>query len=211
MKTIGRLSFFAIAAACLASAAGPAPQNLFPTGVGSTWNYQGTMNGASVSIVATIKSAKTSNGVTEATFDWQMAGRSTQMETYRVTSTSVERTRSGAGGANHLNPPLPVIKYPMSVGKAWHWKGSLVNGATSMPSSGDLRVGALEKVKTGAGTFTAYRVDVKLLVSAGGQTAHVDNSYWYAPGAGMVKQSATVSGTGQSVQVEAAISSYKIK
>jgi hypothetical protein len=145
---------------------------------------------------AIVTSSKTAGGTSTVVFRWTMNGNPVQDETYVVTRQSVSRVKSGVGGSNIISPPLTVIRNPMTVGKSWNWKGSIaVGGGQPIPAEATLKVASRETVKSAAGTFSAFRVNMDLRVTAQGQTARIPNSYWFAPGAGLVRQQVTLGAT----------------
>lgn len=186
-------------------------ENLFPTTIGSTWTWTSSASGAGTTMkVEVVKADPPVDG--QALLRYTANGQTTQDETYLVTKSEVARLRSGKDGCNHLEPALPIIEYPMTAGKSWHWKGTITTvtaGGGGLPVDGeaDLKVAGREDVKTDAGTFNAYRVDMHLTVSVSSRSSEFDNTYWFAPNVGMVKQ--TFSGAG--LNVEGAITSYSIK
>ncbi len=214
-------SFRIAAAVVIALALGPrgtaqsGSDTLFPTGQGSKWVYSGTAGKSPIETTAEITSSKTVCGVTTVVVRWDMAGKETQTETYLVSATGVRRARSGRAGANKIDPPIPVIVYPMTVGKSWKWKGSITLGtgeqAPKTDGSADLRVAAKEKVRTGPGEFTAFKVDLSLTISAGNQSQNIPNSYWFAPGKGLIKQSSDIKIGADPTHIEAAASAITIK
>lgn len=197
----------AVGAAVLAK--GFVAENLFPTGVGSTWSYITHISGqpGPVNQSASVVSAKKNGSTTSVVMSYSQNGTPVQQETYLVTPTSVSRSRSGANGANVITPPLPVIKYPMTVGKSWTWKGNIAMPTGKFDGSATLKVVSKSKVKTAAKTFDAYEVRLDLKVMAGGSSADFVNTYWFAPGVGLVKQSMTVNGQ----TIEGSVSKYTIK
>jgi hypothetical protein len=198
----------------LALAAGEAgaQQNLFPTGKGSTWAFQGSLGDISMRMTATILSSQKEGSKTTVVMDWVMNGQSTQRETYVVSPAGVSRARSGMGGTGVITPPVPIIKYPVKSGASWTWKGSIRMGSMEIPASAQLKMVGRETVKIPAGTFNAYRVDMALTVSAQGQTQTIRNTYWFAPGAGLVKQSAQLPGPGgRTITMTGAVTKYTIK
>lgn len=197
-----------------ASSAGS--DSLFPTGKGSAWTFKGTAGPQALEMTAAIASASSAGGKTTVNMQWQMGGRNIQDETYIVTATEVQRSRSGAGGANVITPPITILKMPAKVGTAWTWKGELTTktpqGEMKFNGTAKLKIAARETVKTTGGTFNAFRVDMDLTISAQGQTQTIPNSYWFAPGAGLVKQKITIPGPGgQSVIVQAAATKVSVK
>lgn len=170
-------------------------ENIFPTKTGATWHFTGKAGPNNFSPVCKIVSVKNAGSKSVVLMKWTANGATIQDETYHVSASSVERVSSGVGGASKINPPIPVIKYPATVGKSWNWKGTVTSQGQAIPGTATIKVVSREKLKTGAGTFDAYRIDMELVMSAGGQTVKLPNTYWFAPGKGMVKQSANVMGT----------------
>jgi hypothetical protein len=168
----------------------------------------GEASGQVLNLDAVITSSKTAAGKSTVVFRWTMNGKPVQDEVYHVTPSSVSRAKSGPNASNVISPPLPVIQNPMKVGKAWKWRGTikLPNGMT-MPAQANLTVAKRETVKSAAGTFSAFRVDMGLLITVQNQSAQIPNSYWFAPGAGLVRQRVTL---GQMV-VDAAVTKLTVK
>lgn len=199
-----------LVAACLALGpvavfAGGPDANLFPVSTGSVWNYSGSAAGKAMSLRAEITSVTKSGNATLAVFKWSKGGTAVQEETYRITASEVARVRAGAGGSGDITPPVPVIRYPMTVGKTWKWAGKISTPGGAFQGSAVLKVASKDSVKTGAGSLQAYRVDMSLTLTAGGQSLTIPNTYWFAPGKGLIKQSAP------NQKVEAVLSSYKKK
>jgi hypothetical protein len=169
--------------------------NVFPIKNGATWQFTGKAGPSEFSPTCKVVSVKKAGAKTVVMMKWTASGTAIQDETYHVTANSVERVSSGAGGSNKISPPIPVIRYPLTVGKSWTWKGTVTTQGRPIPGNATIKVAALEKLSTKAGTFNAYRIDMNLVMSAGGQTVRLPNSYWFAPGKGLVKQSANVMGT----------------
>src|SRR5207302_3971917 len=111
------------------------------------------------------------NGKTTAIMLWTINGNPAQEETYVVSAAEVDRSRSGQGGSNVITPPVAIIKYPMAVGKSWSWQGKMeISQHMTLPGTATLKVAGRQTIKTAAGTFNAYRVDMKVTVTANGQT-----------------------------------------
>jgi hypothetical protein len=193
----------------------PADEDLFPTKPGATWTYTGSAGTQPLQMDAVIVSSKSAGGTTTVVERWSIGGNPVQDETYLVTAAGVSRARSGKGGASVLEPPLPIIKYPMKAGKSWKWEGTIATQAggrsINMKADCSLSVSPKEKVKCGAGDIEAFRVDVKMNIYSEGKSMQVPNSYWFAPGIGLIKQSTQLQANGKSLLIEAAVSKYKIK
>jgi hypothetical protein len=180
---------------------------IFPAGTGSKWTYSGSANKQPLTMDAVVKSSKTAGGKTTAVFSWTMNGRPVQEETYIITAAGVSRAKSGPSGAMTINPPIPIVMNPLTVGKSWNWKGKLTAGTQIIEGSSTLKVAARETIKSAAGTFNAFRVDMVLNITAQGQNLKIPNSYWFAPGAGLVRQKATVG----PATIEATVSKMQLK
>jgi hypothetical protein len=189
-------------------------QNLFPIGEGSSWEFSGTAGKQPITMSAKVTSSKAGKDGHIVGMHWLMGANPVQDEEYIVTATSVSRAKSGKDASSTVTPPIPVIKYPMEVGKSWNWSGKIyvAQAKISLDGNATLKVAAKENVKTGAGTFQAYRVDMVLNILQGQQKMTVPNSYWFAPGVGLIKQSSEIAvPNGQKIVIEASVSKYTIK
>lgn len=209
MRHFSRVAIGSILVTTLSlTASAKATEDLFPGQKGSTWNYAGQVSGQKVTMSSTIIAATGSALQRTLVMQWSANGRTNQEETYIVRPGEVVRSKSGPNGAGLISPPLPVIKYPMTVGKTWQWRGTVANGGAPLNGQANLKVAAHEKVQTGVGAVMAYRVDLDLTVSNGAQSVKLVNSYWFAPGMGMIRQRAQLPG---SVSVDAVLTSLKLK
>jgi hypothetical protein len=80
--------------------------------------------------------------------------------------------------AQVCDPPLCTLKYPITPGEKWNYKGVCFEHKLEVA----LKVYDLEEVEVPAGKFKAYRVEWKELGKDRGKTC------WYAPGIGSVKE-----------------------
>ena len=197
----------ALVALAFPAQAGQGGKSLFPTGQGSRWSFKGKAGTQELSMEAVITSSKTAGGKTTVLMRWTLNGQPVQDETYIVTASGVSRAKSGAGGSVSVSPPVQVIKNPMVVGKSWTWKGTISPGAQTIAANATLKVGAREAVKSAAGTFNAFRVDMVLNFSVQGRAFKIPNSYWFAPGAGLVRQRASVGPT----TIDATVTKLQVK
>jgi hypothetical protein len=192
--------------------ASSADADLFPVPKGALWEFKGMANNVPLNMTATITTSKTENGKTTVEMRWTQNGQVVQDETYIVSSTEVTRTKAGPYGGITSNPPVPIIKYPMTVGKTWTYTGVAAYAGHKSNVTGKMKVAAIETIKTPAGEFKAYRLSQEVTddSSAGATTA--TNSFWFAPGVGIVQQKATVNlPSGQSITVSASLTKYKLK
>ncbi len=214
MKTSQKLSTFAggIAAFCLSGlmlfAAEPT-ENCWPFTVGNTWTVETKVNDKSITQVLTVtKVTPGEAGASDATIEYKVGDNVVQTEIYRFDAKGITRVSSGASGGNTITPPIPVVQYPMVAGKKWSWKGTVKSGDQEMQATADFSTSGPELLKLASGEFQAMRVHSNLVVTQpGGEKAEFPNDYWFAPGVGMVQQSAKFG----DIFVKGELTSYKVK
>ena len=195
----------------ISTASGDA-SDFFPTNLGAHWEFKGAAGATQLNMTATITSSKKQDGKTVVNVRWTQNGQITQDEVYSVSPTEVARSSAGAKGAIVSTPPVPVIKFPLTIGKTWKWKGNVSSAGSKYEAQADLKVAALETLKTAAGTLKAFRVDMSLSTVVEGKPVNAVNSYWFAGGVGLVKQQATINVPGgQKIVIGATVTKYKIK
>lgn len=196
---------------CIQLSALAAGEDLFPAKLGNTWTLKGTAGTVPLNMDATITSSKTVGNKTTVVVHWTQNG-SSQEESYSITPTEVARETTGLAGSSVITPPLPIIKYPMTPGKTWNWKGSLKSPTQTVNATALLKTGPRETVKTPAGEFKACKVDLYLTITQGSKSTQVKNSYWFAPRVGMVKQEITIPlPQNKTLVVQASATKYKVK
>jgi hypothetical protein len=210
------LSVWAVAALASAPVSAQSIAQMFPTRAGSTWEFDGAVRAGNqtqpLKLGAKIASVNSAGGKTTVVVEWTANGNIAQSETYIVSGNEVLRSRSGQGGSGVINPPVPVLRMPIRAGNSWNWKGTITTGGQTLNGSANLRIAARERLKTPAGNLDSFRVDMTLTISLQGQNQKTVNSYWFAPGVGLVKQSTSLTGPGgQKLTVEASVSKYKTK
>lgn len=113
----------------------------------------------------------------DATYAGPLSGESSLSGVFRVTESAVSLLGvvSPTGGLTrtevHYDPPIDVLRYPLSASSAWTQTASItgvVNGIISVYEEAyDVRVDALGTVATPYGTFPALRVAVDLTKTIG--------------------------------------------
>ena len=190
-----------------------AQTNLLPAKVGNYWVLNGNAGKAPLSMTYKVMSVKSANGVTTAVFTMFKDSAPVSSETYLIDSKGVSRSLSGATGKDVITPPVQIIRYPVKIGETWNWKGTINTAAAGkLDCDATLKVARQEQVVTKAGKFNAVKIDMKLTVHVSRQTQTIDNSYWFAPGVGMVKQVALLpDGKGGEVELKAVADEIKVK
>lgn len=87
-------------------------------------------------------------------------------------------------GGETFDPPLPVLKFPLRIGDAWTWSGTLRAGEASSPA--DAKVATIRE-----SLFTpqseALRVNVELTLRRGAGSKR-NLSFWFLEGRGLVQR-----------------------
>lgn len=92
---------------------------------------------------------------------------------------------SGSSGTRY-DPPIVSVKFPLVVGDAWK-SSFLAEGRTSKSKTDlDYKVVAMEKVKTPAGEFDAFKIESKGWINGVSWSGSVrtEGVSWYAPSLG---------------------------
>lgn len=180
----------------------------WPLRKGNTWHIAATAAGKNIDQILTVTEVKQEGGASLATIDFNMNGQVINREVYRVTKNEISRVAGGPPGAGgKASPPLPIIKYPMAPGKSWKWSGSLTLSEQTVQATSTLSVSGPQTVKTPAGTFKALHVHNALVATYQGTKMEYPNDYWFAPGVGLVRQSAVM----MNMKIEGNLTSYKVK
>ncbi len=79
--------------------------------------------------------------------------------------------------------PTPFRSWPLQVGKKWKYESEWENNeGTKGKTSQDAEVVAFEEVTVAAGTFRAYRIEYKgIVTNSRGFKGEMTDIWWYAP------------------------------
>lgn len=99
-----------------------------------------------------------------------------------------------AAGESYL-PPIPLLRFPMTIGEAWIWNGEM--------SAGDVKRSASATIKTSDDTLNlpgvtgaAIKIDVQLSMDSGGpEPAKRRLLFWVLPKMGVVRREFGASST----------------
>jgi hypothetical protein len=132
-----------------------------------------------------------------------------QTEHFKVTSTQIESLELG-GGLYKLDTPLPIVKFPLTAGKTWSYKGTFTSlEEKPVKATATFTVSGPFQIKSPAGSFQAMCVHRELVFTGDKGSTHLPNDCWYAPGVGMVQQRYAASGITPTGNVK--IQNYKLE
>jgi hypothetical protein len=86
-----------------------------------------------------------------------------------------------------VTPPLPFLPLPIEEGKVVTWQGTIGSGQTTLIGRAWTRVTRRQKIKTLAGEFMTYRVDMRTDTGRAERGDALLVSRWFAPGVGVVR------------------------
>jgi hypothetical protein len=173
-----------------------APEQIVPTKQGTTWQYNmieeagpgarlsdeanneaGTLRAA---VVYRIQGQREVDGRKLLEFEMHRAGRITNTDLLAVDEHGIQcwARVDEAGQLTKLDPPLPIISAPVSVGTTWDFDGESAGGKVHQ----HYEIVGRADVKTPAGTFHAFHI-------RGEQNAPgpMTIDRWFVPGIGIVK------------------------
>ena len=164
--------------------AAPVPKELtaskgvyFPTAVGTRWEYvrEGTDAVDHSRVVSAEETDK--DGTRTVAFEWtSVGGQYTKSSLYRVDKRFVRRT----GWTRTQSFEVPCVMWDADAKAGDKWTAGIVGPKEK--SQFTATRGAAEVVTTPAGKFEA----VPVAIQAGADVKNT-NTYWYAPGVGLVK------------------------
>ena len=186
--------------------------NVWPFKKGNTWTFDASAADSATNkktplvLVITVSDVKKTPDGDEAIVEYHIGDKVTQTETYRTSTAGIVRTGGGNDGKSTLQPPLPLIKYPMKVGNKWDWKGTIQTPGGAVSGTAKYSVPELQTLKLAGQTMQAYRLHLVLTISQGGQSGDFVNDYWFVPNIGLVKQKLVV-GT---ATIEGSLTKYSL-
>ena len=168
-------------------------EQILPTEVGTTWEYDRTEQAGARAerTTATVRIAGTDTVVGKPLlrFESSVAKELTRTELIDVEEAGVLcfRRTTPDGMSVSFDPPQTVVKAPLQVGAKW----SLDDKAAGVQMRQEFTVTAEEDVIVPAGTFRAFRLqcDQPWPIS-------IAIERWFAPGTGFVKELTTTRGPG---------------
>jgi hypothetical protein len=182
-------------------------QNLWPFQVGNTWTVRTNINGKPISNVVTVTAVTVGKDSSIATLESRTGSSPLHKETYRFNSHEISRLTTGVNGVSKISPGLPVIVYPLSAGSKWYWNGTITTKGKQLAAAAKMIASGPETLSLPAGKFQAFKVHVDLVVAAGKLRVTSPNDYWFAPGIGLVRQTATIGKT----TYDSTLTQYKLQ
>lgn len=112
------------------------------------------------------------------------------IESERYQSTNESFSLVNAGG-EQCDPPIPLIRYGMTVGDSWDWKGRTLTGPAPHAATAQITTSAESLTIKGQTLPKVVRIDVNLAIESGVPDSPVPRklSFWIAPEMGVVKRS----------------------
>jgi hypothetical protein len=167
-----------------------AAPDYFPLKVGTKWHYRAEVGGKMLQVTNRIAKIEKIDGKPVALLETVLGGQVTATEHLRATPKGVFRYRYNG---MDVSPPLCLLRYPVKKGDSW--ESELKIGGEQLKAM--CRVGT-EDIKVPAGKYKTVtsRVDA----DAGG--LRISTTCWFAPGVGMVKQTADIGGQMITLELE---------
>jgi hypothetical protein len=142
-----------------------------------------------------------------AKLEYQSGSTLLEKETYNFNSHGISRLTSGVNGASKISPGLPIVQYPITAGTTWYWKGTITTKGKATAAAAKMSASGPETLKLPAGSFQAFKVHMDLVLVVGQRRISIPNDYWFTPGVGLVRRTATF-GTST---VDSTLNMYKLQ
>jgi hypothetical protein len=92
------------------------------------------------------------------------------------------------------NPPINLIRYPMTVGDTWEWAGDVIFGKTKAKAKATITTSA-EEVNLDTGKFSALKVNVEVNFEANSAPKKRELTFFFKPGEGLIRRELWASST----------------
>lgn len=189
--------------------------NLFPLAVGATWLYDATDGDKKWEMSVEISGKENVDGVSCFVLEAHGQNNKARGQTFiSVQDKGIYVKKFTGGNAmlgkmdQALNPPIPLMEFPLKTGKKWSWTGTFKFMLKEFSFTTQSEVLAKEKIKVPAGNFEAFKVRTKRLLN---NKLMGEETRWYAPGTGLVmskNSSKKIFGFGKDRTVTQALKSY---
>lgn len=116
----------------------------------------------------------------------RVKGKASTRDTYRSGPDGLFVVGIAQPAPMQISPPLPTVVLPIKEGVVTTWQGTVGTEKNTVMASSWTRVTRREKVKTPAGEFLTWRVDMRTTV-VGDKGGSLLVTRWFAPGVGVVR------------------------
>jgi len=192
---IGFVGLAWISSDVLAQSTADSGTNLWPFQVGNSWTFQTPNKDKVVTTVVTVTGVVAGKDSSRATVEYRSGSSPLEIETYKSNALEITRLTSGPNGRSKIYPGLPIVHYPLMAGSTWYWNGTITTNGKRAEAAAKMTASGPEPVTEPAGKFQAFKVHMDLVFQVGQRKITIPNDYWFAPGVGLVRRSATVGNT----------------
>lgn len=161
------------------------PENLLPLRAGAHWTFQVQSD---KKILGEEEQRVVRADARGGTIETIQNGKVVQTETYRLSPKGIEIVATGVGAVQTLSPPLFLVRFPIEEERVDSWQGTAGKGAKTFTGQAWSRVTRRETVTTPAGTFAAWRVETRTLLTQGDRQELAYIIRWMTPDIGIVRQ-----------------------
>ena len=169
---------------------------LFPDQGGNKWTIR-LMDSESGNEVQTLIGKRMISGIECQVFRSARDGRAYREEYYISNKSGIYQLGGGAGDQVIMVPPVPILTYPLELGKTVEWQGGISVPKGKVPARAWSRFRGTEAIKVPAGSFKAYRTDTALEANISGRLTVFTTARWFVPDIGIVKTRYVIRQAGQ--------------
>jgi hypothetical protein len=157
----------------------------YPVNIGNEWTYENSVGSRTVTLTQKIAGTGRVEGVKCYVMDFVRKDENAHKIFLSLTPDGIYLNKRINEGREEmvLNPPRPMLLYPLTPGKWWDWEGKVSPDTRARFRT--VVVGE-EEVTVPAGKFTALRIDIKRIDSFHNEEEH--SSRWLVKDVGVVKE-----------------------
>ena len=119
--------------------------------------------------------------------DLTAEGQTIESERYRSDDRSFSVTDAGG---ERFEPPITLIKYPMSVGDGWTWTGNLLTGPEPHKATATVSTSTVDQTLIGGVVHGVVKIQVDLAIDSGRPSEPSKRKlvFYIAPNMGVVRR-----------------------
>ncbi|MGC8666615.1 MAG: hypothetical protein ACP5VE_00670 [Chthonomonadales bacterium] len=170
------------------------PSEVFPVAKGDRWTMLVRVDEGSFLMDTVSAGLERFAGEPAYILQTLSGGRPVQEKAYGVSPQGVDRLAVGPHAQTRLDPPMPLLRYPIQPGQELSWSGKLVFPKGETPATAVCKVCCVDHVDTPAGTFDAYRLRILVTAYTPRNEMRYQSRVWLAPGVGIVREEYPFSG-----------------
>lgn len=167
----------------------PIGQEIFPLVLGKKQTYRIVSATEKQQIVNKIAEVKQQKGGTLALMQTlTKAEGETKLVGTRIYAVTSQGLALVALNGARANPPLPLLRFPVTPNSTVSWQGTFRTGKTTLSGAAVVRVSGPDTLTLNKKTLAAYRLDMAIVTKTNEKPQRQVTTLWLTPSVGMVRE-----------------------